>query len=77
MKTIRLIATTALLAVTATLTFAGPGPQFWQQRSSSPAKAQKQPGQAASRNQPGTKDVSARQAYDCQGCNACKAKRQA
>jgi hypothetical protein len=70
MKTIKLIATSMLLAASATLTFAGPGPQYWQNRNSPQAATPVTATQSSVNNQSAVKMA----ANGCHGCGSCKAK---
>lgn len=70
MKTTKLLVTAALLVASASVSFAGPGAQYWQQRRNAPTADQKQRAVAAAEKQTNTKEASATNTCAC----SCKAK---
>lgn len=73
MNTTKLLITAALLVASASVSFAGPGAQYWQQRRNPPA-SEKKDTTVVSENQPDSKSTAAERDYGCQGCSSCKAK---
>jgi hypothetical protein len=69
MKTSKFLLTLALVLGTATFSFAGPGPQYWQQRRNPPAS---QPKQAVAHDQ--VRSDRAEPANGCSGCSSCSVK---
>ena len=74
MKTTRILVTAALLVASASVSFAGPGAQYWQQRRNPPATAQKTADQTASQTKTDSKSGDQPPANGCKDCGSCKAK---
>ncbi|MFT3829826.1 MAG: hypothetical protein QM691_09005 [Opitutaceae bacterium] len=69
MKTSKTLLLSAFLLGTSTLTYAGPGPQYWQQRRNPPAPQPK----PVVAHDPSHAAKSVESAMPAKGCNDCKA----
>jgi len=74
MKTTRLLAAATLLVASTSLSFAGPGAQYWQQRRTAASVAQSPATSVASQSQSAANAAVTTQTTDCGGCTSCKAK---